>query len=106
MARMQIFLKSYDHQLLDSVASKIVETVQKEGGNVSGPVPLPTKKEIFTVLRSPHVNKDSREQFERRTHKRLVIIIDPNERIRNAMRTIDVPSGINIYSKVEKLVKK
>ena len=68
----RIRLKAYDHQLIDSSAAKIVETAKRNGAQVSGPIPLPTKKEVVTILRSPHVNKDSREQFERRTHKRLI----------------------------------
>ena len=75
--KIRIRLKSYDHRLLDQSAQKIVNTAKKTGAKISGPVPLPTEKEIFTILRSVHVNKTSREQFERRTHKRLIDIIDP-----------------------------
>ena len=77
----RVRLKAYDHQLIDSSAAKIVETAKRNGAAVSGPVPLPTKKEIVTILRSPHVNKDSREQFERRTHKRLIDILNPNQKL-------------------------
>ena len=73
----RIRLKAYDHQLIDQSAEKIVETAKRTDARVSGPIPLPTKKEVVTILRSPHVNKDSREQFERRTHKRLIDIIAP-----------------------------
>ena len=76
----RIRLKAYDHQLIDSSAATIVETAKRNGAQVSGPIPLPTKKEVITILRSPHVNKDSREQFERRTHKRLIDILNPNQK--------------------------
>lgn len=92
----KISLKAYDHQLIDQAAKKIVDSVSKSGATVQGPIPLPTKKEIFTVLRSPHVNKDSREQFERRTHKRLIQIIDPNSKTMDALTRIELPSGIDI----------
>ena len=74
--KIRIRLKAFDHKLLDQSAQKIVETAKKTGANVSGPIPLPTEKNVFTILRSPHVNKDSREQFEMRTHKRLIDIMD------------------------------
>ncbi|WP_025725569.1 30S ribosomal protein S10 [Acholeplasma granularum] len=95
----KISLKAYDHRLIDQAAKKIVESVEKTGVEVQGPIPLPTKKEIFTVLRSPHVNKDSREQFERRTHKRLIQILDPNSKTIDALMRIDLPSGIDIVLK-------
>jgi small subunit ribosomal protein S10 len=95
----KISLKAYDHRLIDQAAKKIVESVEKTGAEVQGPIPLPTKKEIFTVLRSPHVNKDSREQFERRTHKRLIQILDPNSKTIDALMRIDLPSGIDIVLK-------
>ena len=95
----KISLKAYDHRLIDQAAKKIVESVEKTGAVVQGPIPLPTKKEIFTVLRSPHVNKDSREQFERRTHKRLIQILDPNSKTIDALMRIDLPSGIDIVLK-------
>ena len=95
----KISLKAYDHRLIDQAAKKIVESVEKTGAVVQGPIPLPTKKEIFTVLRSPHVNKDSREQFERRTHKRLIQILEPNSKTIDALMRIDLPSGIDIVLK-------
>ena len=95
----KIRLKSYDHRLIDEAAKKIVDSVVRTGAEVVGPVPLPTKKEIFTVLRSPHVNKTSREQFERRTHKRLIEIVNPSKRTIDALMHIDLPSGIDIMLK-------
>lgn len=95
----RIRLKSYDHRLLDQSAKRIVETAKKTGAKVSGPVPLPMEKEIFTILRSPHVNKDSREQFERRTHKRLIDIIDPTPKTIDSLMHLDLPSGVDIVLK-------
>jgi small subunit ribosomal protein S10 len=97
--KIRIRLKSYDHRLLDQSAQKIVETVKKAGSTVNGPIPLPTDKEIFTILRSPHVNKDSREQFERRTHKRLIEIVEPNPQTIDALMHINLPSGVDIVLK-------
>ena len=93
----RIRLKAYDHQLIDSSAAKIVETAKRNGAAVSGPIPLPTKKEVVTILRSPHVNKDSREQFERRTHKRLIDILNPNQKTVEALtqwQSVRFPSRI------------
>lgn len=95
----KIRLKAYDHRLIDQSAKRIVDSVIKSGAKVNGPVPLPTKKEIFTILRSPHVNKDSREQFERRTHKRLIEIVEPNAQTIEALMHIDLPSGVDIVLK-------
>jgi small subunit ribosomal protein S10 len=95
----KIRLKAYDHRLLDQAAKKIVDSALRTGASVQGPIPLPTEKEIFTILRSPHVNKDSREQFERRTHKRLIQIVDPNPKTISALMDIDLPSGIDIVLK-------
>ena len=95
----RIRLKSYDHRLLDQSSKRIVDTAIKTGAKVSGPVPLPTQKEIFTVLRSPHVNKDSREQFERRTHKRLIDIINPTPKTIDSLMHLDLPSGVDIVLK-------
>ncbi len=95
----RIRLKSYDHRLLDQSAKKIVDTAKKTGAKVSGPVPLPTEKEVFTVLRSPFVNKDSREQFERRTHKRLIDIVSPTAQTIDALMHLDLPSGVDIVLK-------
>ena len=96
----RIRLKAYDHQLIDSSAAKIVETAKRNGAQVSAPIPLPTKKEIVTILRSPHVNKDSREQFERRTHKRLIDILNPNQKTVEALMSLDLPAGVEIEIKL------
>ena len=96
----RIRLKAYDHQLIDSSAAKIVETAKRNGAQVSGPIPLPTKKEIVTILRSPHVNKDSREQFERRTHKRLIDINNPSPKTVEALMSLDLPAGVEIEIKL------
>lgn len=96
----RIRLKAYDHQLIDQAAERIVEAATRTGARVSGPVPLPTKKEIITILRSPHVNKDSREQFERRTHKRLIDILKPTQKTLEALTTLDLPAGVAIEIKM------
>ena len=95
----RVRLKAYDHQLIDSSAAKIVDTAKRNGASVSGPIPLPTKKEVVTILRSPHVNKDSREQFERRTHKRLIDILNPNQKTIEALMSLDLPAGVEIEIK-------
>ncbi len=92
----RIRLKAYDHQLIDQAAERIVETATRTGARVSGPVPLPTKREIVTILRSPHVNKDSREQFERRTHKRLIDILNPSQKALEALTSLELPAGVAI----------
>ena len=99
-AMIRIRLKAYDHQIIDATAEKIVETAKRNGATVSGPIPLPTKKEIVTILRSPHVNKDSREQFERRTHKRLIDILNPNAKCVEALQGLDFPAGVEIEIKL------
>ena len=96
----RIRLKAYDHQLIDASAAKIVETAKRNGASVSGPIPLPTKKEVVTILRSPHVNKDSREQFERRTHKRLIDILNPNQKTVESLMSLDLPAGVEIEIKL------
>ncbi len=96
----RIRLKAYDHQLIDSSSAKIVDTAKRNGAQVSGPIPLPTKKEVVTILRSPHVNKDSREQFERRTHKRLIDILNPNQKTVEALMSLDLPAGVEIEIKL------
>ena len=96
----RIRLKAYDHQLIDSSAAKIVDTAKRNGAQVSGPIPLPTKKEVVTILRSPHVNKDSREQFERRTHKRLIDILNPSQKTVEALMSLDLPPGVEIEIKL------
>lgn len=98
--KIRIRLKAFDHKLLDQSAQKIVETAKKTGANVSGPIPLPTEKNVFTILRSPHVNKDSREQFEMRTHKRLIDIMDHNAKTVEALKRLDLPSGVEIEIKL------
>ena len=99
-AMIRIRLKAYDHQIIDATAEKIVETAKRNGATVSGPIPLPTKKEIVTILRSPHVNKDSREQFERRTHKRLIDILNPNQKTVESLMSLDLPAGVEIEIKL------
>ena len=94
--KMRIRLKSYDHVLLDQSAEKIVETAKRNGAKVSGPIPLPTDKEIITILRAVHKYKDSREQFERRTHKRLIDILVPGEKTLESLIKIDLPAGVEI----------
>ena len=96
----RVRLKAYDHQLIDSSAAKIVDTAKRNGASVSGPIPLPTKKEVVTILRSPHVNKDSREQFEHRTHKRLIDILNPSQKTVEALMSLDLPAGVEIEIKL------
>ena len=96
----RIRLKAYDHQLIDQSAEKIVETAKRTGATVSGPIPLPTKKEIVTILRAVHKYKDSREQFERRTHKRLIDINNPSPKTVEALMSLDLPAGIEIEIKL------
>lgn len=98
--KVRIRLKAFDHRLLDQSAQKIVDTAKKNGASVSGPIPLPTEKSIYTILRSPHINKDSREQFEMRTHKRLIDILDPNPAAIDALMHLDLPSGVDIEIKL------
>ena len=93
---MRITLKAYDHQLVDQSAAKIVENCRKTGSEVSGPVPLPTKKEVVTILRAVHKYKDSREQFEQRTHKRLIDIINPGPKTMESLQRLDMPAGVYI----------
>ncbi|MCD7739704.1 MAG: 30S ribosomal protein S10 [Lachnospiraceae bacterium] len=97
---MRITLKAYDHQLIDASAKKIIETVKKNGSQVSGPIPLPTKKEVVTILRAVHKYKDSREQFEQRTHKRLIDVIAPNQKTMDALQRMELPAGVNIVIKM------
>ena len=98
--KIRIRLKAYDHEVLDNSAKKIVETAKRTGVEVSGPVPLPTRKEVVTILRSVHVNKDSREQFEQRTHKRLVDIINPTQATVDALMKMNLPAGVDIEIKL------
>ncbi len=96
---LRIKLISYDHRLIDESARKIVETAKKTGAKVSGPIPLPTEKEVFTVIRSPHKYKDSREQFERRTHKRLIDIVETTPKTMDALIHLEIPAGVDIILK-------
>lgn len=98
--KIRIRLKAYDHELVDSCAAKIVEATKATGATVSGPVPLPTEKEIITILRSVHKHKDSREQFEQRTHKRLIDILSPNPKTVDALTKLNVPAGVDIEIKL------
>ena len=97
--RIRIRLKAYDHKILDLSASQIVETAERMGANVAGPVPLPTQIEKFCVIRSPHIDKDSREQFEIRTHKRLMDILDPTPQTVDALMKLDLPAGVDVEIK-------
>ncbi|HHY06166.1 MAG TPA: 30S ribosomal protein S10 [Clostridia bacterium] len=98
--KIRIRLKAFDHKILDQSAEKIVDTAKRTGASVSGPVPLPTERNVFTILRSPHVNKDSREQFEMRTHKRLIDILDTNPKTVDALMGLDLPAGVDIEIKL------
>ena len=95
----RIRLKAYDHVVLDQSAEKIVDTAKKTGAKVSGPIPLPTQKEIVTILRSPHKHKDSREQFEMRTHKRVIDILYPTQKTMDSLMKLELPAGVDIEIK-------
>ena len=97
--KIRIRLKAYDHVILDQSAEKIVETAKKTGAKVSGPIPLPTQKEIVTILRSPHKHKDSREQFEMRTHKRVIDILYPTQKTMDSLMKLELPAGVDIEIK-------
>lgn len=103
MARqvMRIILKGYDHRLVDEAAAKIVDNCKRGGSVVSGPIPLPTKKEIITILRAVHKYKDSREQFEQRTHKRLIDIISPSSTVTSTLQALEMPAGVSIDIKLK-----
>jgi small subunit ribosomal protein S10 len=98
--KIRIRLKAFDHKILDQSAERIVETAKRTGAQVSGPIPLPTEKSVYTILRSPHVNKDSREQFEMRTHKRLIDILEPTPKTVDALMRLDLPAGVDIEIKL------
>lgn len=98
---MRITLKAYEHEIVDASAKKIIETVKKNGAKVSGPVPLPTKKEVVTIIRAVHKYKDSREQFEQRTHKRLIDVIEPNQKVIDALQRLEMPAGVFINIKMQ-----
>lgn len=97
--KIRIKLKAYDHRLLDKSAEEIVETAKRTGAKVSGPIPLPTKKELYTVLRSPHVDKKSREQFQIHTHKRILDIKEPTAKTIDALKKLDLPAGVDVEIK-------
>ena len=99
--KVRIRLKAYDHRVLDNAATKIVETIKRSGGEISGPVPFPTEIEKFTILRAVHKDKDSREQFEMRTHKRLIDIKNPSKETIDALSKLDLPSGVDIEIKTK-----
>ncbi len=98
--KIRISLKAYDHKLIDQSASQIIETAKKTGAQISGPIPLPTKKEVVTILRAVHKYKDSREQFEMRTHKRLIDILSPTPKTVDALSRLDLPAGVDITLKI------
>jgi len=98
--KMRIILKSFDHRVLDVSAKQILETAERTGAKVAGPVPMPTTKRMFTVIRSPHVNKDSREYFELRTHKRLIDILEPSSKTIDSLTSLSVPAGVDIAIKL------
>lgn len=95
-AKIRISLKAYDHQLVDQAAQKIVDTAVRNGSAVSGPIPMPTQKEVVTILRAVHKYKDSREQFEQRTHKRIIDIINPTKKTLEALSKLELPAGVDI----------
>ena len=97
--KIRVKLKSYDHKLIDAASAKIVEVAKRNGATVSGPIPLPTEKEIVTILRAVHKYKDSREQFEMRTHKRLIDILNPQQKTIEALMTLELPAGVEIEIK-------
>ena len=98
--KIRVRLKSYDHTLIDAAAEKIVEVAKRNGATVSGPIPLPTEKEIVTILRAVHKYKDSREQFELRTHKRLIDILNPSQKVADSLMNVELPAGVEIEVKL------
>ena len=98
--KIRIRLKAYEHRILDQSADKIVETAKRTGATISGPIPLPTERTLYTVIRSPHKYKDSREQFEMRTHKRLIDIVKPTPKTVDSLMKLDLPSGVDIEIKL------
>lgn len=97
--KLRICLKAYDHKIIDQSVAQIIETAKKNGAEVKGPIPLPTKREIITILRAVHKYKDSREQFEQRTHKRLIDITNPTPKLADALSRLDLPEGVGIFVK-------
>ena len=102
VAKIKIRLEAYDHEILDESVRKIVESVKKSGATISGPIPLPTRIERYTVLRSPHIDKKSREQFEIRTYKRVIYIADFNMKTQESLNKLDIPAGVEVQIRVEK----
>ena len=100
MQKMRIRLKAYDHQLIDQAAERIVEAAKRTGADVAGPIPLPTEKKVVTILRAVHKYKDSREQFERRTHTRLIDIRNPEQKTIEALTNLDLPAGVDVEIKL------
>ncbi len=98
--KIRIRLKAFDHKILDNTATKIVETAKQTGADVAGPIPLPTKKEVVTILRAVHKYKDSREQFEIRTHKRLIDILNPGQKTVDALMKLELPAGVDVEIKL------
>ena len=98
--KIRVRLKSYDHTLIDAAAEKIVDVAKRNGAAVSGPIPLPTEKEVVTILRAVHKYKDSREQFEMRTHKRLIDIVKPSQKVVDALMNVELPAGVEIEVKI------
>ena len=98
--KIRISLKAYDHKLIDQSAAQIIETAKKTGAQISGPIPLPTKKEVVTIIRAVHKYKDSREQFEMRTHKRLIDVIRPSNKTVEALTSLELPAGVEIEIKL------
>ena len=99
--KIRIRLKGYDHNLVDQAAEKIVDTAKRTGAQVSGPIPLPTEKEVVTILRAVHKYKDSREQFERRTHKRLIDVVRPTQKTTEALQKLEIPAGVDIVMELK-----
>lgn len=98
--KIRIRLKAFDHKILDQTSEKIVETARRTGADVAGPVPLPTERSLYTILRAPHVEKDIREQFEMRTHRRLIDILGPTPKTVDALTRLDLPAGVDIVIKL------
>ncbi len=98
-AKIRIKLRGYDHRVLDQSAAEIIETAKRTGAKVSGPIPLPTEREVYTVLRSPHIDKKSREQFQLKTHKRVLDIIEPTSKTIDALKKLDLPAGVDVEIK-------
>ena len=98
--KIRVRIKGYDHKLVDAAAEKIVDAAKRNGATVSGPIPLPTEKEVITILRAVHTYKDSREQFEQRTHKRLIEIIKPSKKVADAIMSLELPAGVEIEVKL------